>query len=112
MHVKIDDSVNLRKKLLKTAIDTARLIKQNEEIKDIKEKKLEQINIFNSKIRQIKASINSLRNGLPLLKEEKPAAKEKKDIGKPASKAIKKEMTEIDILSSEINQLENKLRSL
>jgi len=46
MHVKIEDSTATRKTILKIAIDVAKLIKSNEEIKSIKEKKLNEINKF------------------------------------------------------------------
>ena len=110
MHVKIEDSTATRKTILKIAIDVAKLIKSNEEIKSIKEKKLNEINKFNTKIKSIKSLINKLKTELPELEGEKrPIVMEEKPLKKPIPK---KESTELDTLSDEINRMEEKLRKL
>lgn len=110
MHVKIEDSTATRKTLLKIAIDAAKLIKSNEEIKSIKEKKLNEINKFNTKIKSIKLLINKLKTELPEIEGEKRLIViEERSLKKPI---VKKEATELDSLSDEINRMEEKLRKL
>ena len=109
MHVKIEDSITTRKTLLKIAIDAAKLIKSNEEIKTIKEKKLNEINKFNAKIKSIKLLVNKVKTELPELEGEKKPIIEEKPARKPI---MRKESTELDALSDEINRMEEKLRKL
>lgn len=110
MHVKIEDSITARKTLLKVAIDAAKLIKSNEEIKTIKERKVYEINKFNTRIKSIKLLVNKLKTELPELEgEKKPMIIEEK----PSKKQItRKEPTELDTLSDEISRMEEKLRKL
>ena len=109
MHVKIEDSITTRKTLLKIAIDAAKLIKSNEEIKTIKEKKLNEINKFNAKIKSIKLLVNKVKTELPELEGEKKPIIEEKPARKPI---MRKESTELDALSDEIKHMEEKLRKL
>jgi len=135
MHVRIDNSINTRKEILKTALDTTRLLKDFEKFKDIRERKTNEIKKLHKVFKEIKLLKSHLkRYGLPSLPEdvkkeiairqkkvapiEKPikvitpkeAIKVKKKVTK--KKIVKKQKTPTDKLSADISEIENMLKNL
>lgn len=122
IHVELEEPVELRKGILKTAIDITEVQKSQQDFKRItKEKehyKKELRKVFNF----LKSEIEKLEEILPKpkLEEPKPEKKEeeekpkhiitKKDIEK-AEKRILKEK-KVDKLSSDLEDLSRKLRNL
>lgn len=104
--------MHARKRLLKTAIDTSELLKNYDEIKNIRSQKIIYLNKLKKELNEIIKVYSELEKYLPLTKKihisrekiEKEAMGPK--IGKPF---IKKPTTKLE---QEILEIKNKLKSL
>jgi len=111
-YIRLENSLELRKDMLRLALNTAKLLKDNVASKNLREEKNRKIEEVNNKLKEIYLSINSLKSKLP--KIEKPV-QEKKIIQKAQSKTVikeKHETTEMERLSDELKSIEEKLRKL
>ena len=111
-YIRIENSLELRKDMLRLALDSAKLLKSSAEAKNLREEKIRRIGEVSNKIKDIHLSVNSLKSKLP--KVEKPV-QEKKAIQKILPKTVikvKHETTEMERLSSELRDIEEKIRKL
>lgn len=113
MFVRISNPTQVRKDLLKSALDSTSLIKHFNSIKEIRDEKSELIEDLKIEMEKIKKLTSSAEKKLPKVHEEKSKKDSKhKKIEKKEVKEHKKRDTEEENLASEIMDIEKKLRSL
>lgn len=132
MHVRVDNHKDLRRDLLKCALDSTRLLRDYEKFRKIRNEKEKRVKELHNIFKEIKVLKSQLkRYGLPELPKEVKVeikARERKfevptkvitpkqalKVTKksPKKKAIKKKTIVKDKLSSEIDEIENMLKNL
>lgn len=120
----VKDPVDVKRNLLEAQKDIIEGLQRYENIKFLREKKLENINKLRSTIKELLKLISNLKAALPQAKireavkikkktkvaKKKAAKKKAKEIAE--EKEAKKPMTELEKLESELSAIEGKLGSL
>jgi len=122
MYVFVNNPVNLRKEILRNAIDATEMLKNYEHFKSIRERKTKKLQELRGLLYDMKKTNKGLLNSLPQLPEEKPKqAREEKTIPKAKveePKEIKIEPPKIPVsreeqdLTRELMEIQKKLKNL
>lgn len=119
VHVRLGSPIGLRKSLLRTAIDSAQLMKGYVELKDIRTHRASLMKELSKVMSDLHKSKKKLISLLPKIKEDSVKKKAVKVIV-PKVKKIKKKafvleekpLSEIERLQKELEHIEGKLQSL
>ena len=114
-YIKFDNSTEFRKDILKLALDATKLIKYNEENKNIRKQKQDKLIEINAKIKELNSSINSFLKILPKTEElqlEKKSMAKMHQQPKNLIKQEKKELSDIEKLGIELKSIEEKISRL
>jgi len=109
VHIRIDNSIDKRKQILESALLTAKLLQEYENLKVIRNEKLKQLSLLKKIIKEIKILFNNLEyKELPEVKLPKP-----KESKKPSKKikTIKQEEPKTK-LQLELEEIRKKLENL
>ena len=118
LHIRLDSPIDTRKELLKTAIETTRLLQFQENFKKIKTEKIKTIKNLRTISKQIINLSNNLQNDLPQVRitkhKEETTTKHKPFRPKPLKpKPLKKfQKPPMSHIQKELKNIENKLNSL
>jgi len=115
MHVMVENPVTLRKEILKSAIDSTKLLKHYEDTRYTRAKKVAAMNDFKENLDKLKELLNNLQSTLPIIEEKEEAGEEEVKTVKP--KVIKGEMKPMKAkpksrLDIELEEIEEKLRRI
>ncbi len=117
MFVQLNKPNELRKSILRSALDTTTLLKDFDNIKEIKEEKYGAMENLIGRLKEIKKLSNKMEKHLPKVEIEKPEKRkikpEKKGKKQFTEKKISKKISsEDDALAEEIMNIEKKLKSI
>lgn len=112
MHTVINEPVEVRKDLLSCAIDCVEVLKDMDHLDEIFKEKLVLKKKILTVVRNINKDINSFKRGLPEIVLPKVKAVKEIEERFEEVREVKEEEIHIDRLSSELEEIKNKLNKL
>ena len=114
VHVQLGNPLYVRKQVLQTAIDAARVLKDYDSFKQFHEMKKVKIDKLSNLVKVIKErGVVIDRKSFPALPKEHHVKKTvMKGDGRKVTKEVKKDIGEINKLQDELNAIEERLKGL
>lgn len=112
IHVKIESPSEIRKNILKCALDTIEILKGREDFKKINHEEMKVKKELERHIQKLTTSVNAFSRELPVIKGFKTTVKEEK-VEREDKEVIEKKEPEIeDRLNVELDEIRSKIENL